>query len=891
MDKKRTFGLLTRRYTMWYLVFFCVCIVPFLCARGYSFFGPGDGLNQQLNFFYYIGVWVKKIATGIFTGHKFELPMWDMSIGMGDDPIIAILFGNEQDPISVVSAFIPIRYAEAAFDILIAVRIYLAGLSYSAFAYHKGRSIDSIVAGSMVYCFSAVMYIVFIQAGFISIFFAFPLIFIGVERMWNGKGHFIYVASLAYAMMVSYYYTFMVAILIVIYCVIRFFTEEGRSVKKLVTLLTRFLVFSIIAVGISMFFEFPVMMNISQSGRMNSTFAIPLFSLSYLSLMVSHAFSCVYLGGDATFGISAVVVICLLCLWEKKDNKRIKLLFALYTVSFAFPVFGAIFHLMLYSTARYVFGYDLLLAYIVTCTFEELPSVSRKKRYVLLLGALIYAPLAIVLGGRAGMLSAVSLIVTVIAYVIIVSLIERKKLKSSRWFMVPVMVSCILVSAFSLCDGNVFAMIKAGSAYKMNYELLERADLDKDEMKNVRYSVIYRVVHDAPTNVSMQYGINGYDYYSSSCNPYLTEYYTEMGVISSATGFELTGYRGRPYLDLTSATRYVLRQNDKDTCIAAPYGYELISSDGDLETYRSSGDVSMVYFCDDVVSRDYYMECTPIDREEIVMRSVVLEGAEGGSEPEDITAGHSACDLSVTASGDISYTGNDITVGPEGGYLELSFDEITDCELSLALDGLIGDRDAKEFFIIAVAKCYQDNVVTSDYYTGFPPKNTYYCGKDKLLFDLGFAEEPIDTVRIYFITPGRYTINDINVYTRSEEQLDSAISSFYEHADMDSVEYSYDGNHINAQVVSDKDQYLFFAVPYSEGWHATVDGEDIDILRANTAFMAIPISQGAHTVELSYTTPYLLHGACISAVSIVIYAGVLVAEHKKKALKAETKGI
>ena len=136
--------------------------------------------------------------------------------------------------------------------------------------------------------------------------------------MWNGKGHFIYVASLAYAMMVSYYYTFMIAILIVIYCVIRFFTEEGRSVKKLVTLLTRFLVFSIIAVGISMFFEFPVMMNISQSGRMNSTFDIPLFSLTYLSLMVSHAFSCVYLGGDAIFGISAVAVIGLLCFWEKR---------------------------------------------------------------------------------------------------------------------------------------------------------------------------------------------------------------------------------------------------------------------------------------------------------------------------------------------------------------------------------------------------------------------------------------------------------------------------------------------------------------------------------------------------------------------------------------------
>ena len=130
----------------------------------------------------------------------------------------------------------------------------------------------------------------------------------------------------------------------------------------------------------------------------------------------------------------------------------------------------------------------------------------------------------------------------------------------------------------------------------------------------------------------------------------------------------------------------------------------------------------------------------------------------------------------------------------------------------------------------------------------------------------------------YLVAGGQYsTVTQIR-YSRSKSR--GMARSF-----LDSFEVLENLSDITTIQEEGKDQYLFFAVPYSEGWHATVDGKDVDILRANTAFMAIPVSQGAHTVELSYTTPYLLHGACISAVSIVLYAGILVEEHRKKVVR------
>lgn len=51
---------------------------------------------------------------------------------------------------------------------------------------------------------------------------------------------------------------------------------------------------------------------------------------------------------------------------------------------------------------------------------------------------------------------------------------------------------------------------------------------------------------------------------------------------------------------------------------------------------------------------------------------------------------------------------------------------------------------------------------------------------------------------------------------------------------------------------------------WDPGWSATVDGAPVAPLRANYIFMAIPIAEGQHTVELRYTPPLLWPGVGIT---------------------------
>ncbi len=53
------------------------------------------------------------------------------------------------------------------------------------------------------------------------------------------------------------------------------------------------------------------------------------------------------------------------------------------------------------------------------------------------------------------------------------------------------------------------------------------------------------------------------------------------------------------------------------------------------------------------------------------------------------------------------------------------------------------------------------------------------------------------------------------------------------------------------------------------GWRASVDGVPVKILRANTAFRAIPLAPGSHRIEMSYQPPGFITGLLLSACALV----------------------
>jgi hypothetical protein len=82
------------------------------------------------------------------------------------------------------------------------------------------------------------------------------------------------------------------------------------------------------------------------------------------------------------------------------------------------------------------------------------------------------------------------------------------------------------------------------------------------------------------------------------------------------------------------------------------------------------------------------------------------------------------------------------------------------------------------------------------------------------------------------------------------------------------------GNSRTIDIVMSQPGYLVLAYTYYPGWRAMVDGQSTQILRANYAFMALPLGPGEHRVALRYQPISLILGAFISGLSVLAVTGV-----------------
>lgn len=85
-----------------------------------------------------------------------------------------------------------------------------------------------------------------------------------------------------------------------------------------------------------------------------------------------------------------------------------------------------------------------------------------------------------------------------------------------------------------------------------------------------------------------------------------------------------------------------------------------------------------------------------------------------------------------------------------------------------------------------------------------------------------------------------------------------------------------------ATVDMEKDNLLFFSVPYESGFTAYVDGVKTDIVKVDWGFMAIPVGYGEHDIEFKYIPSDMPLGAVLTLAGLIMLTGVLVFQNTQK---------
>lgn len=108
----------------------------------------------------------------------------------------------------------------------------------------------------------------------------------------------------------------------------------------------------------------------------------------------------------------------------------------------------------------------------------------------------------------------------------------------------------------------------------------------------------------------------------------------------------------------------------------------------------------------------------------------------------------------------------------------------------------------------------------------------------------------------------RYTINDYvaDTHARRADTL-----SIREHTQ----------NRISGTITLAQKRLMFFSIPFDRGWTARVDGQDAKLLKVNVGFTGLVLGPGTHTVTLEFEPPYLMAGAGVSLLSVLVYGLLL----------------
>lgn len=121
----------------------------------------------------------------------------------------------------------------------------------------------------------------------------------------------------------------------------------------------------------------------------------------------------------------------------------------------------------------------------------------------------------------------------------------------------------------------------------------------------------------------------------------------------------------------------------------------------------------------------------------------------------------------------------------------------------------------------------------------------------------------------------------------SDEDINSVNENTYysdgaQRAEYSCYEFNYDGKGFRGKINSEKENLIFFSVPYVEGWSAQVNGKDAEIILSNYGFMAVKIDKGDNDIEFRYLNKNYITGAYISIAGLILLAIYVVFNKRDK---------
>lgn len=888
LSKRKKYLTFLFLYTGLFLVSFLLVIYAPFREAGKSFIISGDGWDQHYPALAYLGRYLRSVALNLLHG-KIEIPMFDFSLAMGGDIITATSpFDTFSDPLNWLAIFVPTKFIEYLYDFLVVIRMYLAGLTFSYLCLYHGKKADVILVGALIYVYGGYMlYSAARHPLMINNFIQLPLLLTGIDLVIKKRSPFVFILSVFYAAICGYYFLYMMTIMLGIYAIVVFFEYyQTKRVKEFAFMAGRIIGSYLLGIGLSAIVFLPMVWAFLSSSRLGASNLQDFGLLGYIG---QRAMSLISPQGSFEHASLASIVLpaLVIMLLTPKKRRSIKILSFISLVMLAIPLSGYIMNGFQYASGRWTFCIALLLAYVVAEMFPELMQLKKSQKLICCAVLVGYASLVFIVPQLRTVYyvtgtAMLAVTVTVLLFFNDTDFFGSLKLEM-RWLIQR--GGCIILVIANLTVNGIFLYTSAGADYLKDFTASSGAQTARLEGAVERVAEPYLgngrfdstsfynnggIVWHVPTMFS----------YWSATNAGIVELWNETENIAQNMPFRIHGSdQGTIFTTLLSNRYYIDKVNRAQY---RPFGYVLCQeTKNERLVFQNQYALPWGYTYDKVMSYAAMDGMNGLEKQEAMLQAIALENAESGiawdaMQFKELTIPYEAeyhnCEWE---DGKFVVSGADATI-------TLTFDMPVRVEAYLRLKAFdINDSGRTRFNVTAKCADVQKSATVAS------QKYSWYFGRENYLFNLGYSEEGRTTCTITFPQKGTFKLGGIEVYALPMDSYPEQVEALRAEP-LENIEIT--ANHISGTVDLSKDKVLCMSIPYSRGWSAKVDGRKAEIQRGNYMFMAIPLTEGHHDIELSYCTPGLVAGAGITIISLGIVIGMLVLNNKRKRQEFLEKG-
>lgn len=839
------------------------------------------------------------LVRDVFTGKRDFL--YALQCGLGDSSLIGWGFGNFH-PFFLLSIFVDeVNYPQLLTWISI-LHFSICGFTMYLLLQDISKERKDILSNGVVNLIFSTSYALIgynVANVFQTCFFLgpeiLPLVVLGLHKILRRESPILYIISLAYLILTNFYFGYMICILSFLLFLRWVISSDANGTQKKHTAAVYF-ASSIISGLFPAFIWLPALL--SQRGARLNQNSILNFSMKE-NMPILDIFSKFFTGANdvnelinglpnifcGIFVLYFVIVFFI----DRKNSRREKLmhgiLLVFYLVSFyivAFTMAMQGFSTTNWFNYRYSFIFSFLMILTAADAFRKLENIDKKTFaralvVLLILTGLTFSKSYSYVSGGEMLLDIVILALMLCA--IIWHKKDPEKAPTGTLNILLLLLCCInLYANYTICTYKLRPFEKTESDYQDKI-LPESALIEAVESTD---STLHRVESDnkhsgVGGNEACLLNYNGVSSFGSSKQTYVSKGLNQLGIYWYSTTLGYSRHIA-PAVDSLLGLKYIVSTQD----LVKQKGYEnLVSIEGD-SLFKNPYALSL-----GILSKEALTD-TEFNYDAFQNINTIWKGLTGGQ--EDIYNEEKNIVFTVHASMD-GATINKQAAEEKAGEAQISMSmNSTDTAVSAqsgsdSTDWVSGDAYISYSFTATqdgAVYAYNGGAMTEEYgsasmpmqYIGTYKKGDTVEGKIPIAAG-GLTEGTVDW------TCGNFHVayENRDVLAAYSEMLQSSSGTFEKIKD----------SHLKGQVDAEQDSYLFFTIPYDEGWKLMVDGQEVSLSKSGSIFMSAPICKGTHSYELVFfpigmKTGFMISGAALAG--FIVLMGMLLMKRRRPSKSA-----